>query len=337
MRHAEPFALPALLALLAGCATEIPLGEPDLAESDVLAQAETLRRPLTTRQQVHDALGAPALAAPDGSAEVFHVTARQQQLALVMMFPLPGFSLRHEAYTLVAYDAGGAVAEVESAYRRNEFGDIRQGVVLRAGDYEFVHAQADLLLVVPERYLAMQVAREAGCTVFMGCARQCSTEAGEHLSQCGVCWTRLQVDDGPIQEFPLLQMPVWRLEDDSPLDPAAGPSAAESRCQELGGRLSTGSGRMCILSRYSLAPLQLAPGRHRFLASSKSLDGEARGELDCAAGKVVYAALDGEVTERYSFSRQLGAGLRTGAATGRITFSADAPPGLQGQNVILNW
>ena len=337
MRHAEPFALPALLALLAGCATEIPLGEPDLAESDVLAQAETLRRSLTTRQQVHDALGAPALAAPDGSAEVFHVTARQQQLALVMMFPLPGFSLRHEAYTLVAFDAGGAVTEVESAYRRNEFGDIRQGAVLRAGDYEFVHAQADLLLVVPERYLAMQRAREAGCTVLVGCARQCSTEAGEDPSQCGVCWTRLQVDAGPIQELPLLQTPVWRLEDDAPLDPAAGPSAAESRCQELGGRLSTGAGRMCVLARYGLAPMYLASGHHRIVATQKGLDGEARGEFECTDGEVVYAALDGEVTERYSLSKQLAEGLRTGAATGRITFSADALPGLQEQRVILNW
>lgn len=334
MRHACKIAL---LALLAGCATDIPLGEPDFSQPEVLAQAEALRSPLTTQQQVHAALGTPALIAQDGSAEVFHVTARQQQLALVMMFPLPGFSLRHEAHTLVVYDAQGVVIGVDSAYRRKEFGDVNQGVVLRAGEYEFVHAQADLLLVTPDRFLSARADGEPGCTVLAGCARHCRSLPAEPSSDCGVCWTRLQVDDGPGRELPLLQMPIWRLESNVASESAAGKSAAASGCEELGGQVSTGSVPLCILSRYALLPLQLLPGRHRFVATSKSLDGEARGEFECAAGEVVYAALDGEVTERYSLSRQLGAGLRTGAATGRITFSPDAPPALRDLRVIVNW
>ena len=31
------------------------------------------------------------------------------------------------------------------------------------------------------------------------------------------------------------------------------------------------------------------------------------------------------------------AGLRLGAATGRVTFSPNPPPGLESQRVILNW
>jgi hypothetical protein len=326
----------ALLAATVGCATEIPLGEPGIGEREVLAQSEALEAPFTTRQQVRAALGTPVLAAPDGSAEVFRVADRQRQLALVMMFPLPGFSLRHEAYTLVAYDAQGAVTGVEAAYRRQEFGDVNQGVVLRAGEYEFVHAQADLLLVTPDRYLASRPNGETGCTVLVGCEQRCRIGSVDDPSACGVCWTQLQVDDGPVQELPLLQMVTWRLPDDAPQSPDAVPSAAESRCEELGGRLSTGSGPMCILSRYSLAPLQFVPGRHRMLASAKSLDGDARGEFECVAGEVVYATLGGEVTRRYSFSQQIAAGLRTAAATGRITYTANAPPELQGDRVILN-
>lgn len=337
MRHACMIALLAPLALIAGCATEIPLGEPGFSQPEVRAQAEALRTPLTTRQQVHAALGTPALSAPDGSAEVFHVTARQQQLALVMMFPLPGFSLRHEAHTLVVYDAQAVVTGVDSAYRRKEFGDVNQGVVLRAGEHEFVHAQADVLLVTPDRYLSARTDGEPGCTVLVGCARPCRAMPGEPPSDCGVCWTRLQVDDGPIRELPLLQIPIWRLESNVAPESPTGKSAAESGCEELGGQVSTGSGPMCILSRYAMLPLRLAQGRHRLVAASKSLDGEASGEFECAAGEVVYAALDGEVTQSYSLSKQLGAGLRVGAATGRITFSPSPPPGLEGQRVILSW
>ena len=334
MRHAWPIALSATLA---GCMVEVPLGDPGLEQPEVIAQAEALHAIPTTRQQVRAALGAPALASPDGSAEVFHVTAKQQQLALVMMFPMPGFSLRHQAYTLVVYDLQGKVTGVDSAYRRQEFGDLEQGVVLRAGDYEFVHAQADLLLVNLGRYLATPRGGEGGCTVLVGCASPGCTEPGEDPSQCGVCWNRLQVDDGPVRETPLAQLPIWRVDHGAPSAGDDGTPVGRDHCEKLGGQFSTGSGPLCMLWRYALVPLQLAPGRHRLVAAAKSLDGEARGEFECRAGEVVHAALHGELAERYSLTRQLGAGLRTGAATGRITFSTDPPPALQGQPVILTW
>jgi hypothetical protein len=326
LRHAWALAL---LALAAGCATEVPLGTPAIDESSVRGQAEALRAQPTTRQAVRDALGAPLLTAPDGSADVFHVTAKQHQLALVMMFPMPAFGLRHEAYTLVVYGPQGEVTSVDSAYRRHEAGDLEQGVLLQAGDHEFLRAQADWLLVRPQRYLAARPGGETRCTLLVGCvAGDCEMDPYDPWG-CGVCWNRLQVDDGPVRELPLAQLAIWRLDD--------GKEEGRARCEELGGEFSTGSGPMCMLRRYALAPLQLAPGRHRLVASAKSLDGEASGEFECGAGEVVHAALYGEIAERYSLSRQLGAGLRTGAATGRITFSAEPPAGLQGQSVILNW
>lgn len=334
MRHARALAL---LALVAGCATEVPLGTPAIDEAAVLGQAAVLRAQPTTRQDVRDTLGAPLLTAPDGSADVFHVTAKQRQLALVMMFPMPGFSLHHESWTLVVYGPDGEVTGVESAYRRQEFGDLRQGLLLRAGDHEFLHAQSDSLLVRPERYLAARPGGEGPCTVLVGCARsECETDPYDPWS-CGVCWNRLQVDDGPVHELPLAQLPIWRLEDGGPSAGGEGTLAGRDHCEGLGGRFSSGSGPMCTLQHYALAPLELAPGRHRLVATAKSLDGEARGEFECGAGEVVHAVLYGRISERYSLSRQLGAGLRTGAAAGRITFSADPPPALQGQPVLLAW
>lgn len=347
MRHAFPILL---VAVLTGCAVDMPLGEPDFVAPGVRAQAEALRSPLTTRKQVQAALGTPVLSAPDGAAEVFHLTDKQQQLTLVGIFPailpVPGFSVRHTAHTLVAYDTEGTVTAVDAAYRRTDFATWRNdGTVLRAGDFEFVHGllhgkvdRVDLLLVAPERYVAMRALDAPICTVLVGCGRPCPVELpGEPAPDCSVCWTRLQVDEGPIQELPLQQWTMWRLTDDTAPDAAEDTSAAESRCQQLGGRVYSGPEPLCILSRYALLPLRLPPGKHRFVASSKSLDGEARGESECAAGEVVYAALDGEVTQNYSFTKQLGAGLRVGAATGRITFSPEPPPGLEGQRVILNW
>ena len=205
----------ALLAFLTGCAVEIPLGEPGLDGATVLAQAEQLRAAPTTRQAVRAALGEPVLAAPNGSAEVFHVSSRQQQLALVMMFPMPGFSLRHEAWTLVAYDAGGAVTGAESAYRRQEFGDLGQGVMLRTGDYEFVHGQADLLLVGLDRYLADRPEGESRCTVLVGCVQASCTHDPYDPWGCGVCWNRLQVDDEPMRDLPFPQLLMWRRADAS--------------------------------------------------------------------------------------------------------------------------
>jgi len=325
----------ALLAFLTGCAVGIPLGEPGLDGATVLAQAEELRAAPTTRQAVHAALGEPMLAAPKGSAEVFHASSRQQQLALVMMFPMPGFSLRHEAWTLVAYDSGGAVTGAESAYRRQEFGDLGQGVMLRTGDYEFVHGQADLLLVGLDRYLADRPEGGSRCTVLVGCVQAGCTRDPYDPWRCGVCWNRLQVDDEPLRELPFPQLLMWRLADAS--SSADDVQAGRAHCEDLGGQFSAGSGPMCSLWRYARAPLQLEPGRHRLVATAKSLDGEARGEFECQAGQVVHAALYGEVAERYSLSRQLGEGLRTGAATGRIEFTADPPPGLQGQPVVLGW
>ena len=55
--------LAATLALLAGCVTDVPLGEPGVREQEVLDRAAQLRVSLATRDQVRAALGTPLLAA----------------------------------------------------------------------------------------------------------------------------------------------------------------------------------------------------------------------------------------------------------------------------------
>ncbi len=188
--------LAASLALLAGCVTDVPLGEPDVREQEVLDQAAQLRVAVATRDQVHATLGAPLLADPGGRAEVFRVSGKQHRMAMFFVpypvpMPLPGE--KQEGYTLVAYDEAGALAAVDAGLATAAVFGRTRGLLLRAGDYEFVHAQADRLLVTQERYLRDDAGTTdaTGCTVLVGCERTCDDTGVGSLADesCGICWT----------------------------------------------------------------------------------------------------------------------------------------------------
>ena len=230
--------LAASLALLAGCVTDVPLGEPDVREQEVLDQAAQLRVAVATRDQVHATLGAPLLADPGGRAEVFRVSGKQHQMAMFFVpypvpMPLPGE--QQEGYTLVAYDEAGALAAVDAGLATAAVFGRTRSLVLLAGDYEFVHAQADRLLVTQERYLrdGAGTTDATGCTVLVGCERTCDDTGVGSLADesCGVCWTYLQVDDRPVQQLPLLDWIMWPM----------GESGTETRavhettCRDAGG------------------------------------------------------------------------------------------------------
>jgi hypothetical protein len=244
--------------------------------------------------------------------------------------PLPAPGIRHDGYTLVTYDRDGAVQGVDAGFRSSDYGALEAGVLLRAGDHEFLHGQGDLLLVSLERYRGGRpAAADEACTVLVGCERECPDEPG-NASACGVCWTRLRIDVGPVRELPLVRFAMWRVDVDA-AGSAAAP-AAEDRCRDLGGRVVGG---FCQALRWPLVPLQLPPGHHTFVATSRWFDGEARGEHACAAGELVYLTLGGELVESYSLARQLGARLHTGYATGRMSFSPEVPDALAGRRVVL--
>lgn len=319
--------------MLTGCVTDVPLGEPGVREQEVLDQAAQLRVAVATRDQVRASLGAPLLADPGGRAEVFRVSGKQHQMALFFVpypvpMPLPGE--QQEGYTLVAYDPAGVLAAVDAGLATAAVFGRTRSLVLLAGDFEFVHAQADRLLVTQERYLRDEAGTTdpTDCTVLVGCERTCDDTGLGSLADasCSVCWTYLQVDDRPAQQLPLLDWVMWPLGESSTETRAVH----ETTCRDVGGSVMQDH---CSLLQHQLVPLRLAPGLHTLRATSRPVDGEAAGEFSCVAGEIVFATLTGQVTERYSLSSQLWKRLKIGAATGAIAFDRDPPPALRGQRV----
>jgi hypothetical protein len=86
--------------------------------------------------------------------------------------PLPFFSDKLEACTLVTYGAGGQVAVVASDFARAALGEA-SGVVIRAGDSEFTHAFRDHVSMSLDGYRQASAAHASGsaCTVLVACAR----------------------------------------------------------------------------------------------------------------------------------------------------------------------
>lgn len=321
------------LALFAGCATEVPVGQPDVREQDVLDQAAQLRVTVATRDEAHAALGKPLLVDEHSGAEVFRVAGKQRQIAVFFVpypIPMPFPSQKQEGYTLVTYDATGRVTGVDAGFTSSEAFGATRNLVLRANDYEFVHARPDVLLVTQERYLRDRAATTdaTSCTLLVGCEQKCPAGAAGDTA-CGVCWTRLQADGGPAQDLPLIQWVGWWL---GTAGDARRPSR-ETLCRDLGGELVYES---CTLLRRLVVPLHFAPGQHSLRATVPTLDGEVSGEFSCTPGEFVFATLAGDVTERYSLAKGLATGLKNGAASGSVTFSREPPTALQDQRVIVS-
>lgn len=318
--------------LLAACAGEVPLGQPDLGADEIQASAEGIRRPGTTRAAVHEALGESWLATTRRDAEVFRLSGKQHRMMLVFApypVPLPMPGERLESYTLVNYSGDGTVAAVDAGFTRSEAFGRTQGLLLRAGAFEFLHGSSDTLSVALEdfRQELAAVAPRNACAVIMGCERAADAAPLDRLAG-DVCFTRVEVDGAQAVELSMVQQVSWPLDGDAT---EARPTA-EQACRDAGGRITN---TLCFVDRRLLHPLLLDPGRHSLRFTSRHLAGEADGEFECVSGAVVFATLRGQLTESYSMSRQLSARLKVGAATVALSFSEAAPERIRSQNVIL--
>jgi hypothetical protein len=154
----------------------------------------------------------------------------------------------------------------------------------------------------------------------------------------GVCWTRVEVDGKATRELPIVQIafPVPQASDAAPDRDAIVPTETQQTCAARESVLVNGT---CVpldsLVRRRLAPLELKPGHHVLLFTGKGTNGEVRGELDCAAGDVVYAILEGTILQSYSLAQQLRHGFKMSAATGSVTFSRVAPGGPTADSVVI--
>ncbi len=320
------------VALVAACASDVPLGKPDLGEEQIQASAEGIRAPGTTRAAVHEALGEPWISTDRRDAEVFRLSGKQHRMLLVFApfpVPLPMPGERLEGYTLVTYSDDGVVAAVDSAFARSETFGRTHSLMLRAGDYEFEHETRDTLSVALERFqreLAAVAPRPTG-TVIVGC--EGAADAGSPAGIEGkVCFTRVEIDGGERFELPLVRFVTWPL-----APPTRGPAPVpDPACRDAGGRTLTNA---CLVERGGLYPLLLDPGRHSLRFTTRELDGEASGTFDCVPGGIVFAVLRDEKTESYSMSRQLSSRLKVGAATGSLTVSDAAPEDLRSQKVTV--
>jgi hypothetical protein len=325
------------ISLLAGCVGTVPLGEPGVREEDVLGRSAQLHVGTTTREQVHATLGEPLLADERASAEVFRITGKQRQMAVFFVpypIPMPAPSAKQDGYTLVTYDDEGVLFAVDGALTTSAGFEPTAQLVLWAGDHEFVHGRSDRLLVRQERFLRDRAAGAdaASCTLLVGCEQRCADAAvaGIAADDCGVCWTRLQLDDGPVQELPLVEFVLWPLGEAG----SSARSAREATCVAAGGRVTFDH---CALTRHQLVPLRLTPGPHSLRATSATLRGEVSSRFECEPGGLLFVTLAGAVTERYSLSRQVKERFKTGAATGSVSFGPGPSPALRGQPIVLNW
>ena len=314
------------------------MGQPTLTEQDVLGRATTIREHPMTRSGVHAILGEPIIASDPRGVEVFRLDGKQRKMVLFFApypIPMPGPTEKPEGYVLVTYDDGGRVAAIDSGFASSPGIGATTTLVLRAGDYEFMHAADDMLSVSLDRFLRDRaVAPPApACTLLVACKQACTFHAPA-VKSCGVCWSRVEVDAAPQRELPVLQFAMYAMgtakeaPDGGP--PAADPAAA---CEAIGG---APDGSTCMIVRRSFVPLNLTAGRHPLRFTARQLAGEVKGEAVCPPGELVFATLGGEVIDSYSLSKQLGAHLKTGAATGSVTFSNEAPASVREQRVLVN-
>jgi hypothetical protein len=331
-------AFAASLVVLAGCAADVPLGRPTLTEQDVLGRAATIREHPTTRSGVHSVLGEPIVASDPRGVEVFRLDGQQRKMLLIFApypVPMPGPTEKFAGYVLVSYDEGGHVAAIDSGFASSPGFGATSSIILRAGDYEFMHAADDTLSVSLDRFLRDRAAAQpaTACTVLVACEPACTNHAPA-VKRCGVCWTRVEVDAAPQRDLPVLQVAMYAMgtakEAPAGGTPAPDPAAA---CAAIDG---TPDGSTCMIVRHSFVPLGLAAGRHALRYTARQLAGEVNAELTCQPGELLFATLGGEIVESYSLGKQFGAGLKTGAATGSVTFGGAAPASVCDQRVVLN-
>lgn len=289
MPHGQRSAVIIAVTLLAGCAITAPVGEPSIDVEAAQARAASLDSGPLTRDGVHGVLGQPWLSSEAFGVEVYRLQGKQRNLLVIFApypVPLPAFSDRLEAYTLVAYDANGQVNERAFGFVSAAVGS-PPTLILRAGEFEFVHGFGDTISVTLDRYLRVQAARAAGstCTVLLGCDETRLAAAGDG-GFCA-CSTNLRVDGGERRSLSLMAPAIIPYERAMP---ATECEATGGHFQPLGG---TGAGS-CIYTPRALYPLALDAGRHALAFSMGRSDQLAPVEVACESESVSRVTVGGK-------------------------------------------
>jgi len=281
-----------LLVLAAGaltsCATAVPVGKPTIDVEGAQAQAAEIDRFPINRDGVHALLGVPWLASETFGVEVYRLQGKQRNLLWPIApvpVPLPSFSDKLEAYTLVIYGADGNVSARASDYVHAAAVD-PPTLILRAGDFQFVHYPRDSLTMSLGRYLQVRAAHATSptCTVLLGVDPVRLAEA----DRGGFCASvvNLYLDDGERQTLSLTL-------------PAVIPPSRTSdvECRNAGGsyEVFTGDGPGgCLFKPRALYPLTLPVGSHELRFTTGLFDRGVVSTPSCQADELTFATLMGK-------------------------------------------
>ena len=174
-------------SLLTGCMTVKPVGQSTIDVQAAEARAAGIDAQPMTRAGVHELLGESWLANESLGVEVYRLQGKQRNLGVIFApypVPMPFLSDKLEVFTLVSYDTDGQVIAKAFGYLHAAPGEW-PSLVLRAGDFEFVHAPPDTLSVSLDRFLKDRIARtiEPACTVLIGC----ESASADEIAAAGFC------------------------------------------------------------------------------------------------------------------------------------------------------
>ncbi len=279
--------LAVMASLLTGCMTVASVGTSTIDVQAAKARAAEIDAQPMTRAGVHELLGEPWLANETLGVEVHRLQGKQRNLGVIFApypVPIPFVSDKLEVFTLVSYGSGGQVVAKAFGYLHAAPGEW-PSLVLRAGDFQFVHAPPDTLSVSLDRFLKDRIAYpiERACTVLIGC----ESVAVDETAAAGFCTcaANLYVDEGKRRTL-VLARPVL----------LPGTTVSETGCRESGGHFRTSDGQvsgMCHLTSPLLHPQTLTPGDHQLRFTLGRSDEGIRGELTCRPGEVIFATLAG--------------------------------------------
>lgn len=278
-------------AIFAGCAAEVPVGRPTLDQSAAEARASEIGSRAISRAGVHELLGEPWLASAPLGVEVYRLAGKQRNVGVIFApypVPVPFLSDKLVTYTLVTYDAEGLVVAKDFSFLHAAPGEW-PGLMLRAGDFEFVHAPQDTLSVTLDRFLQAQAAgsTEPACTILVGCdvAPVIATAAGGLCT----CAANMYLDEGKRLSL-ILTRPLFQ----------PGSTISVTECNQLGGYVRALAGRdpsACQLTPQLWRPQSLAPGQHKLRFALSRSDPGITSELTCRPGEVTLVTLAGHFME----------------------------------------
>jgi len=290
----------AVLSALTGSAC----GNMRVRDSEVESTLPTKVVPIvigeSDRAAVRRLLGEPWLHSDFWRFDLFRMTDRATAVAVMIVLPLWVGSDTVNGYVLVSYDERGTVSDRSTGVVEGDSISGRSLVasagsssaLISAGDVTFT---VDALEQTPSVYVSTRRRDEfleqsrrsdSQCLLVLGCVSS-------------LCTTGIAVDGGP---------------------PRALPAAYR------GNPASDGAGTESWRQLW-LAPIALAPGAHRIvLVPPKDATLEAATELRCAAGEVLFAAIDVRRTDRLRWKMPL---------EGEIRISRGMPESLQDQPFVI--